>query len=77
MQAMVWDGDLLKANVEYHTHLGSRRKMLIAGIGMEFSTRRGNEFAESVEAIGKQGCLLDICTTVNEAIGYVDILLNP
>jgi hypothetical protein len=52
------------------------RKMLIARIGVEFSTRRRNKFAGSVEAIGKQGYLLDICTTVNEAIWYVDILLN-
>lgn len=69
MRAVVWDGDPLKANADYHTHVGSQRKMLIAGIGVEFSTRRRNKFAGSVEAIEEQGCLLDICTTVNEAIG--------
>jgi hypothetical protein len=74
MRAVVWDGDSLKANADYHTHVRSQRRMLIAGIGVEFSTRRRNKFAGSVEAIEKQGCLLDICTTVNEAIGYVDIL---
>lgn len=71
MRAAVWDGDPFKANTDYRTHTtdGSQRKMLIAGIGVEFSTRRRNKFAGSVEAIEKQGDLLDICTTVNEAIG--------
>ncbi|KIK34494.1 hypothetical protein CY34DRAFT_812848 [Suillus luteus UH-Slu-Lm8-n1] len=77
--AVVWDGNPLEANAEYHTHVGSQRKMFIAGIGVEFSTRRRNKFAGSVEAIGKQGCLLDICTTVNEAFGncpkYITILI--
>lgn len=71
MRVKVWDGDPLMANADYHTHTtdGSQRKMLIAGIGVEFSTRRRNKFAGSVKAIEKQGGLLDICTTVNEAIG--------
>ncbi|KAG1781242.1 hypothetical protein EV702DRAFT_1075027 [Suillus placidus] len=71
MRAEVWDGDPLKANADYHadTTDGYQRKMLIAGIGVEFSTRRRNKFAGSVKAIEKQGGLLDICTTVNEAIG--------
>ncbi|KAG2032733.1 hypothetical protein BDR03DRAFT_873388 [Suillus americanus] len=71
MRAEVWDGDPLKANADYHAGItdGSQRKMLIAGIGVEFSTRRRNKFAGSVKAIEKQGGLLDICTTVNEAIG--------
>ncbi|KAG1724032.1 hypothetical protein EDB19DRAFT_1644909 [Suillus lakei] len=71
MRAEVWDGDPLKANADYHadTTDGSPRKMLIAGIGVEFSTRRRNKFAGSIKAIEKQGGLLVICTTVNEAIG--------
>lgn len=78
MRAEVWDGDPLKANVDYHTHTtdGSQRKMLIAGIGVQFSTRRRNKFAGSVMAIEKQGSLLYISTTVNEAIGYVNTFLN-
>ncbi|KAG2138413.1 uncharacterized protein EDB93DRAFT_1242107 [Suillus bovinus] len=71
MRAKVWDGDPLKANADYHADStdASQRKMLIAGIGVEFSTRRRNKFAGSVKAIEKQGGLLDICTSVNEAIG--------
>jgi hypothetical protein len=77
MRAEVWDGDPLKANVDYHAGTASEsQRMLIAGIGVEFSTRRRNKFAGSVKAIEKQGSLIDICTTVNEAIGYVHILLN-
>ncbi|KAG1842886.1 hypothetical protein DFJ58DRAFT_805555 [Suillus subalutaceus] len=47
MRVEVWDGDPLKANADYHagTTDGSQREMLIAGIGVEFSTRRRNKFA--------------------------------
>ncbi|OAX41825.1 hypothetical protein K503DRAFT_848151 [Rhizopogon vinicolor AM-OR11-026] len=71
MRVRVWDGDPLKANAEYHTKSmdGPQRKMLIAGIGIQFSTRRRNKFAGSVKAIEEQGALFDICTTVNQAIG--------
>ncbi|OJA18331.1 hypothetical protein AZE42_12358 [Rhizopogon vesiculosus] len=74
MRVRVWDGDPLKANAEYHTKStdGSQRKMLIAGIGIQFSTRRRNKFAGSVKAIQdveERGALFDICTTVNQAIG--------
>ncbi|KAG2074399.1 hypothetical protein BDR04DRAFT_1008273 [Suillus decipiens] len=71
MRVQVWDGDPLKANVDYHANTmdGSRRKMLIAGIGVEFSTRRRNKFAGSIKAIEKKKGLLDICASVNEAIG--------
>ncbi|KAG2143300.1 hypothetical protein BD769DRAFT_1625789 [Suillus cothurnatus] len=70
MRAEVWDGDPFKANVDYHAGTASEsQRMLIAGIGVEFSTRRRNKFAGSIKAIEKQGGLIDICTTVNEAIG--------
>jgi hypothetical protein len=76
MRVKVWDGDPLKANAEYYATStdGSQKKMLIAGIGVEFSTRRRNKFAGWVKAIEEQGALFDICTSVNQAIGYVNIL---
>lgn len=78
MRAKVWDGDPLKANADYHVNTtdASQRKMLIAGIGVQFSTRRRNKFAGLVKTIENQGGLLDICTSVDEAIGYFQILLN-
>ncbi|KAG2142961.1 hypothetical protein DEU56DRAFT_792730 [Suillus clintonianus] len=71
MRAEVWDGDPLKANADYHAHTAdeSSRKMLIAGIGVEFSSRRRTKFAGSVKVIEEHEGLLDIRTTVNEAIG--------
>ena len=76
MRVNVWDGDPLKANVECYvkTTGGPKRKMLIAGIGVEFSTRRRNKFAGSVKVIKERGALYDICVTVNQAIGLVRIL---
>ncbi|KAG2046130.1 hypothetical protein BDR06DRAFT_899757 [Suillus hirtellus] len=71
MRAKVWDGDPLKANADYYANTteASQRKMLIAGIGVQFSTRRRNKFAGLVKTIEMQGGLLDICTSVDEAIG--------
>ncbi|KAG1727467.1 uncharacterized protein EDB91DRAFT_1163916 [Suillus paluster] len=71
MRAEVWDGDPLKANVGYHAESANEmpREMLIAGIGVEFSTRRRNKFAGSVSSIEQQGTLFNIRTTVNEAFG--------
>ncbi|KAG0696440.1 hypothetical protein DFH29DRAFT_950966 [Suillus ampliporus] len=70
MRAEVWDGDPLKANADYHESAdGAPRKMLIAGIGVEFSTRRRNKFAGSVNVIEQQGAVFNICMSVNEAIG--------
>lgn len=69
MRVKVWDGDPLKANAEYYAKNTNGSQMLIAGIGVEFSTRRRNKFAGSVKVIEKQGALFDICATVNQAIG--------
>jgi hypothetical protein len=71
MRVRIWNGDPFKANAEYYTkHTdGSQRQMLIAGIGVQFSTRRRNKFAGSVKAIEEQGDLFDIRMTVNQAIG--------
>lgn len=64
-----WPGDPLLDNLD---QIPSHGKALIAGIGIEFSTRRRNKFAGSVFEVQKTGYLSRrIRLRVNQAIGYV------
>ena len=66
LNASLWDGDPLPQNV-----LASRESpALIAGIGVEFSTRRRNKFAGYIDTVEKDGPILRVRSVVNEAIGY-------
>lgn len=66
LNACVWDGDPFPQNVA-----ASRRSpVLIAGIGVEFSTRRRNKFAGYIETLENDGPILHVRSVVNEAIGY-------
>ena len=61
----LWDGDPFLENIKSRTDSG----MLIAGIGVEFSTRRRNKFAGYVTSIKQAGGLHEIRSVVNQAIG--------
>lgn len=67
LNAHVWEGDPFPQNVA-----ASRGSPVpIAGIGVEFSTRRRNKFAGYIETLENDGPLLRVQSVVNEAIGYV------
>ena len=68
MNAHVWEGDPFKENINAY---GAGEKVLIAGIGIEFPTRRRNKFAGHVSEVRKHGDTYKIKTVVNQAIGYV------
>ncbi|KAF8428411.1 hypothetical protein L210DRAFT_3564313 [Boletus edulis BED1] len=73
LHAHVWEGDPFPQNVA----LGSRESpALIAGIGVEFSTRRRNKFAGYVEALEEDGPVLRVHSVVNEAIGECPKYIN-
>ena len=50
------------------------KKLLAAGIGIEFSTRRRNKFAGYIRDIHKKGDSYHLEMIVNQAIGYVNLL---
>ena len=69
MKVRVWDGEPFAENIQRYWSDG---KVLFAGIGIEFSTRRRNKFAGYVSAAEKCGSdEYNITTVVNQAIGYV------
>jgi hypothetical protein len=51
MNARVWEGDPFTRNVA----ASSGRPVLIAGVGVEFSTRRRNKFAGYMETLENDG----------------------
>jgi len=67
LNAHVWEGDPFPQNVS--ASRGS--PVLIAGIGIEFSTRRRNKFAGHIETLKGDGSVLRVQSVVNEAIGCV------
>ena len=73
LNASVWEGDPFRQNV---AATGKGGRMLIAGIGVEFSTRRRNKFAGYIEHLESDGPILRVRSVVNEAIGYV-LSANP
>ncbi len=65
MNVRVWEGDPFKENVESFRD----GKMLMAGIGIEFSTRRRNKFAGHVFELRQIGDTYQLKMVVNQAIG--------
>jgi hypothetical protein len=65
VRARLWDGDPLKEYFE------KEDEMLVAGIGIEFSTRRRNKFAGKITRIHQTGDVFDMDFSVNESVGYV------
>ena len=60
-----WEGDPFNENAT----LFDGQKMLAAGIGIEFSTRRRNKFAGHIFDIQKSGNFYHLQMVVNQAIG--------
>jgi hypothetical protein len=69
LDAKVWEGDPLIENAKL---FGQKNQMLVAGIGIEFPTRRRNKFAGRVSSLtcNDEGNF-QLEFTVNQAIGYV------
>ena len=68
-QARLWEGDPFKK----HLKAGEQNKgsTLIAGIGVELSTRRRNKFAGHILREVVNGDTVELELVVNEAIGFV------
>jgi hypothetical protein len=67
VEAKVWQGDPLLETVK--TFGNDASEMLVAGIGIEFSTRRRNKFAGKVTRLEKHNETFSMDWTINEAIG--------
>ncbi|KAH0826279.1 hypothetical protein J3R83DRAFT_5751 [Lanmaoa asiatica] len=72
LNAQVWEGDPFPQNVS----LSRRSPALIAGIGIDFSTRRRNKFAGYIETLENDGPVLRVRSIVNEAIGNCPKYIN-
>lgn len=69
----VWDGDPLVENAKQF----GNNTMLVAGIGIEFPTRRRNKLAGYVSKLEHTGDMLyELYLTVNEAIGCVSLIFR-
>lgn len=66
MRIKIWPGDPLGNNID---SFGRSGKMLAAGIGIEFSTRRRNKFAGYISDVRQEGNAYHIKLIVNQAIG--------
>ncbi|KAF7305798.1 putative PNPOx domain-containing protein [Mycena chlorophos] len=66
VDAELWDGDPLLENAEM---FGKTKEMLVAGIGVELSTRRRNKFAGTISSLERNGTSMSLDFVVNEAIG--------
>lgn len=74
MTLQLWAGDPILHNLESPTKRQDKR--LIAGLGIEFATRRRNKFAGWVTNINRLGVnALQLRLHVNQAIGFV--IFNP
>jgi predicted pyridoxine 5'-phosphate oxidase superfamily flavin-nucleotide-binding protein len=75
--ARIWDGDPLKGNADAFFDgdkgLPKEQDMLVAGIGIEFPTRRRNKFAGKISRLQRIGEVFDMEFSVNESIGYVSL----
>lgn len=65
MNIKAWEGDPFLKNVE---GLGSK-KVLVAGIGIELSTRRRNKLAGHITGFERKGDTARVDVRVNQAIG--------
>lgn len=77
MELEMWEGDpMLECLNSLDGDIDQREKALVAGLGIEFPTRRRNKFAGWIERVEKTGPLTRrIYLRVNQAIGYAYILL--
>ncbi|KXN85012.1 hypothetical protein AN958_11857 [Leucoagaricus sp. SymC.cos] len=73
VQAETWEGDPLTGNLQ---QFEQDEKFLIAGIGVEFPTRRRNKFAGTVFNIKRSGHDINLQLLVDEAIGNCPKYIN-
>ncbi|KAF5377819.1 hypothetical protein D9615_006810 [Tricholomella constricta] len=73
VDAKVWPGEPLIENAKEFRGDGS---MLVAGIGIEFPTRRRNKFAGNVKKLEKDGDVFHMDLFVNEALGNCPKYIN-
>ncbi|EGN93897.1 hypothetical protein SERLA73DRAFT_115348 [Serpula lacrymans var. lacrymans S7.3] len=73
MSAKVWDGDPFVDNSALLAHTDH---MLIAGIGIEFSTRRRNKFAGWIKDIKSNADRYEVKVVVNQALGNCPKYIN-
>ncbi|KAG6851841.1 hypothetical protein C0991_005555, partial [Blastosporella zonata] len=66
VDAKLWQGDPLLENSDGYK---SDESMLVAGIGVEYSTRRRNKFAGKVANLKRSGNNIHLDLSVNEALG--------
>ncbi|KAJ8454143.1 hypothetical protein ONZ51_g13201 [Trametes cubensis] len=72
MKIKTWEGDPFVEN----SQLFDGKKMLIAGIGIEFSTRRRNKFAGHIFELHQNGDIFHLKLLVNQAIGNCPKYIN-
>jgi len=65
MKADVGDGDPLIENISD----ASEGKKLIAGLGIDFSTRRRNKFAGRIASANRSGSSIELTLEINQALG--------
>lgn len=68
MKVEVWDGDPFGENI---LQFYEEKAILIAGIGIEFSTRLRHKFAGIISKLHRAGSIVEIRLLVNEAIRFV------
>ena len=74
VQCRAWDGDPLVENIGawIDSEPSRRDRFNVAGIGIEFGTRRRNKFAGFLrDAARKENLEFELKLSVNQAIGYV------
>jgi predicted pyridoxine 5'-phosphate oxidase superfamily flavin-nucleotide-binding protein len=75
MDIDLWDGDPFMRNHKLWKRGQDQKKTLLAGIGIEFPTRRRNKFAGWItDIVVAQGRRFKIGVNVNQALGYVSII---
>ncbi|KAJ6594548.1 hypothetical protein B0H19DRAFT_1095965 [Mycena capillaripes] len=73
VDAKLWDGDPL---IENSKLFEQEQQMLVAGIGVEFGTRRRNKFAGSISQLNQVDGRMELDFFVNEAIGNCPKYIN-
>lgn len=67
IKARLWDGDPIGDNLRQFDKVG---KLLISGLGVEFSTRRRNKFVGAISKIRRSNQDTELELLVNQAVGY-------
>ncbi|TFL07736.1 hypothetical protein BDV98DRAFT_588198 [Pterulicium gracile] len=77
IRAKLWPGDPVLTNMQDRgSGTYSDTDLLLAGIGIEFSTRRRNKFAGYVDGVEQSGEDVSLQVRVNEAIGNCPKYIN-